>query len=119
MTTAKLRIRQQDGTLGDTDVAVTTANTFYTRLVGLLAHRSLDDHSALLIVPCGSIHTIGMRFSIDVVFLDKNWKVLGYSDHIRPNKLRFSPRGTYAVLEVAEGNRKRTGIHLDDYLIFD
>lgn len=119
MSSRTLKIRQQDGSLQHTDLQVALADTFYTRLVGLLAHRSLDDQSGLLIVPCGSIHTMGMRFSIDVVYLDRNGKVLGYSDHVKPNRFRFAPRGTHAVLEVAEGNRKRTGIHLDGYLIFD
>lgn len=110
--------RDQDG-VRETGLEITIASTFLSRLVGLLAHRSLDNRSGMLIAPCGGIHTIGMRFPIDVIFLSRRWQVLGYSDGVKPNRLRFSPKGTYAVLEIADGNRNRTGINLDDCLIFD
>lgn len=104
-------------TIGDLEVKV--ASTFWSRLVGLLNRRELGDHEALLLVPCRDIHTFGMRFAIDVIFLAKSGAVLGYADNVLPNKVRSSPKGTYSVLEVANGNRKRTGINLDDQLIFD
>ncbi|MEZ5511100.1 MAG: DUF192 domain-containing protein [Gammaproteobacteria bacterium] len=98
---------------------VELANTFWSRLVGLLNRSSLDDDQGILLIPCTSIHTFGMRFAIDVVFLDRDGRVLGFADGVKSNRIRTAPRGTVMVLEVADGNRSRTGIHLDDCLIFD
>lgn len=100
-----------------TDVRV--ADTFYTRLVGLLNRSMLNESEGLLIKPCSSIHTVGMRFAIDLVFLDSKNKVLGLCSHVAPYKFKVAPKGTVSVLEVSQGNVKRTGIHLDDILLFD
>ena len=98
---------------------VDLANTFFSRLVGLLSRASLGEDEGLLIVPCSSIHTFFMRFAIDLVFLDKENKVLGMCCDVKPNRIRFAPKTTFKVLEIAQGNVKKTGIHLDDFLIFD
>ncbi len=98
---------------------VRVAKSFFARLVGLLSRKSLPDNEGLLITPCASIHTIGMRFTIDVVFLDKQNKVLAISKGIKPFRIAIAPRGTVSVLEVSDGNVKKTGIHLDDTLLFD
>lgn len=112
-----IRSPSQDRHLSD--IKVEYADTFWRRLIGLLNRSSLDARQGLLLRPCGSIHTFAMRFSIDVIFLDSEGRVLGYADNVPPNRVRFSPAGTRQVLEVAHGNRSRTGIHLEDYLIFD
>lgn len=104
---------------GSTSLRVIPATTFLQRLVGLLGRKDLSDHQCLWLSPCSSIHTFGMRFSIDVIFLDKNKRVLGFSDSVKPNRIRVSPKGTASVLELSEGNRSRTGIDLDDLLNFD
>ncbi|MCP5015958.1 MAG: DUF192 domain-containing protein [Ketobacter sp.] len=111
--------RSADGALGVLLPEVRIANTFMSRLIGLLSRSSLGLNEGLLITPCTSIHTFFMRFPIDVVFLDANNRVLGFSTMIKPNRVRLAPRGTKSVLEVAEGNVTRTGIRLDDILIFD
>jgi uncharacterized protein len=116
---ARLWIQSSENVRRPTDVSVRIADTFWSRLIGLLGRRSLGLGEGLLLDPCSSIHTMGMRFSIDVVFLDRAGRVLGFADDVVPNRVRVSPRGTSKVLEVAVGNRSRTGIHLDDYLIFD
>ena len=98
---------------------VNIANTFFKRLVGLLFYRGLRDDQALLIEPCGSVHTFFMRFSLDIVFLDCENNVLALAESVHPNRVRVGPKGSVKVLELADGNVKKTGIHLDDILIFD
>jgi uncharacterized protein len=49
---------------------VRTARTFLSRLVGLLGTAAIADGEGLWIVPCRSVHTLGMRYPIDVAFLD-------------------------------------------------
>ncbi len=52
------------------------ADTFLSRLVGLLGKSSLADGAGLLIRPSSGVHTMWMRFAIDVVALDKDLRVL-------------------------------------------
>ena len=94
------------------------ANTWLSRLVGLLNRSGLPDDEALVLMPCASIHTLWMRFSIDVVFLDEAGVVLGVRENLRPFRFCIAPKGTQAVLELASGNAKRTGINLDHELKF-
>jgi hypothetical protein len=99
-------------------VKVFMANTWLSRLVGLLNRSGLPDNEALVLLPCASIHTLWMRFSIDVVFLGENGVVLGMIENLRPFRFCMAPKGTHAVLELASGNAKRTGINLDQVLKF-
>ena len=97
---------------------MTHADTWLKRLVGLLAHSSLGDNEGMFFCPGGSIHTIGMRFPIDVIYLDNAKKVLKIESEMRPFRLSFAPKGTCSVLELNSGNVKRTGIYLEDTLEF-
>lgn len=117
--TPRLVVTNAEGGSLITTVVVTPATTFLRRLVGLLGRGYLPDDECLWLHPCASIHTFGMRFTIDVVFLNKDMRVIGVSDHVHPNKIRLAPKGTTSVLELSEGNRSRTGINLDDLLNFD
>ena len=76
---------------------VKVADTILTRLIGLLGKRSLDADSGLWIFPSRGIHTLGMMFDIDVVFLDKDYKVVGVHEVIHP----FSMTGLYLNAESA------------------
>lgn len=95
------------------------ADSWLKRLVGLLNRNSLPDNQGLVLMPCASIHTIGMRFSIDAVFLSKGGQVLGIKEDLKPFRFCIAPKGTDSVLELASGNAKRTGINLEQVLKFD
>jgi hypothetical protein len=79
------------------------ADGFWSRMVGLQLRRALAPRSALLLIPCGSIHTCFMRFAIDMVCLDGGGRVLAVKTGVRPWRVAFAPRGTHAVLETAAG----------------
>ena len=55
-----------------------------TRRTGLLKHKRLDPGQGLWIVPCEAVHTFGMTFPIDVLFLSRSKKIL----KIRPGMMR-------------------------------
>ncbi len=95
------------------NISVFMANSWFKRLVGLLNRSHLSDSEALVLIPCSSIHTVGMRFSIDAVFLDKAGKVVGIKENLKPFRFCIAPKSTKAVLELAAGNVKRTGISLE------
>jgi uncharacterized membrane protein (UPF0127 family) len=82
--------------------ALAIANTHWTRLRGLLGLRSNDFRNGfgLWIVPCHGVHTLGMGFPIDVVYLDDAMTVIHVQGDLRP--WRFAPVRTQAasVLEL-------------------
>ena len=78
------------------------ADTHWTRLRGLLG-LSPDDFRngcGLWIVPCHGIHTLGMSFPIDVIYLDHTLKVIDIQQNVKP--WRFAPvrRQASSVLEL-------------------
>lgn len=90
------------------------ADTVIARLQGLLGRDIFTPGEALLITRCRSIHTVFMRFSIDVIFVDKTDRVVGLARGIRP--FRVSPyffRAGYAI-ELPEGVVEKTGTALGD-----
>ncbi len=66
---------------------VEVASSMFARMRGLIGRRELPAGHGLLIENCGSIHTIGMRFPIDVVFLDRDWRVRRICRHVPPGRL--------------------------------
>jgi uncharacterized membrane protein (UPF0127 family) len=86
---------------------VSIANTFASRLIGLLNRRGLRDEEGLLLQPGGSIHTFAMRFPIDVLFLDEQGRVLLYHPSLKPWRVAFAPPRTRYVLELAAGRIRR------------
>ncbi len=85
------------------------------RMRGLLGRADLPAGEGLLLKPAGSIHTHFMRFPIDVVFLDRDSRVLGLRSAIRPWRMA-SRRGAKAVLELRAGEAQRQGIQVGDVL---
>jgi len=69
---------------------------------------------ALWIVPCQGVHTLGMRFPIDAVYLDKNGVVVHTEAHLRP--WRFAPvkLSSAGVLELPAGTLAQTATRAGD-----
>jgi uncharacterized membrane protein (UPF0127 family) len=82
---------------------VRLAATRWTRLRGLLGR---DAPGVLLIVPARSVHTCGMRFPIDVVFLDDGLRVVRVVRAMPPWRVA-SERRARAVLELPAGGADR------------
>lgn len=80
---------------------VYSAHTFYLRLRGLLGRRELETNEALHIQPCSDVHTFGMKYDLDIVFLDSAGSVLKV-DSLRPNRWSYC-KGAKAVLEFKAG----------------
>ncbi len=79
------------------------ADTFSSRLIGLLKKSALLPGEALVLPHCQSIHMFFMRFNIDVIFVDKNNKIVGLVERIKPFRLSpFFLKAKYAV-ELPEG----------------
>jgi uncharacterized membrane protein (UPF0127 family) len=86
-----------------------------TRLKGLLGRKGLEPGEGLLLRPASSVHTCFMRFTIDVVFLDRELQVVGLAENLRPWRAAVR-RGAKAVLELPGGECARRGIRPGDRL---
>lgn len=82
---------------------VGVANSFISRGVGLLNRSALEADEGLWIVPCSSIHMMFMRFSIDVIYLDKRLTITKIVPALKPWRFSFGPRHTWSVLELPAG----------------
>ena len=82
------------------------AHTWRARLLGLALMPMLDPDEALLIPHCTSVHTFGMRFELDVVFVDRRWLPIYIEYGVRPNRVLRS-RFARSVIEVVAGEAGR------------
>ena len=69
------------------------------RLLGLIGRRSLPAGVALEIPRCRSVHTVGMRFALDLVWLDAQRRIVRIDRAVAPRRLR-SCRQARSVLEL-------------------
>jgi uncharacterized membrane protein (UPF0127 family) len=79
------------------------ADSFLERARGLMGRRPLADLEALWIHPCGSVHTCFMRFSIDLIFLDRQLRITDKRSQVKPFRLALGPSGSHSVLELPAG----------------
>lgn len=78
---------------------VPVAVGFRARLLGLAGLRREQADTGLLIPRCSSVHTAGMRFALDLFFLDRDGRVLAVRRGVPPWRLAWH-RGAAAVLEI-------------------
>jgi len=87
----------------------------WTRLRGLLGRKGLEPGEGLLLTPCNQVHGFFMKFPIDLVFLDRQGRVI-LTDRLDPWQISPLVRKAHAVLEVATGSidhRVVPGVQLD------
>ncbi len=99
-----------------TEVAV--ANTYLRRLVGLLGktRRWARPGRGLWIVPSHGVHTVGMLFPIDLIFLDQSKRVVHVEEHVRPFSISKISIKASSVLELPPHTVFRTGTRVGDRL---
>ena len=98
---------------------VRTASTFLSRFVGLLGTAAIGEDEGLWIVPCRGVHTLGMRYPIDVAFLDARGVVVGTLEGLPPNRVGRVFRGARGALELRSGTLAATGTVPGDRLEFE
>jgi uncharacterized protein len=95
--------------LGHWALNIVVADHFFSRLRGLLFQSVLKRQQGLLITPCKSVHTIGMGYAIDVVFLSADYRVLKV--HAQCLSWRFKVcKPARHTLELLGGEARRLGI---------
>jgi len=106
--------RKADGLLISDNCTI--ADTAINRMIGLLNRKSLQDGEGLFIRPCNSIHTFFMRFSIDVLFLSKENKVVAQVKELHPWRITLPRFSAVNVLELSSGAIEKLGINNGDEL---
>lgn len=101
--------------LGD---AIREAGTFFSRAGGLLQTDGLPEGTGLWIRPCRIIHSFGMRWEFDALFLDAGHKVVGSYSRFRRNRFSGIFWNARGVLELPAGTIERTGTAVGDELEF-
>jgi uncharacterized membrane protein (UPF0127 family) len=81
-------------------MGVKVADTHLASLKGLLGKRKLKNDEGIWVIPSQGIHTIGVLFAIDVIYLDGNRKVIHLVEHLRPFRLGPIKVGCESVLEL-------------------
>jgi uncharacterized membrane protein (UPF0127 family) len=94
---------------------VETAFTSADRKRGLLGRDGLAPGQALVIAPTNLVHTFAMRFPIDIVFANREGRVLKVSRAVPPRRIAGSLRG-FAVLELAAGEAGRSETQVGDII---
>jgi uncharacterized membrane protein (UPF0127 family) len=87
----------------------------FARARGLLGRSGLEPGDGMLIDAAPSVHMFFMRFPIDVVFLDRDWKVVRVVHRLRPWRV-VGARRAVAALELPAGAAAEAGIEEGDVL---
>jgi len=83
--------------------SVLMATGLADRLRGLLGRKGLDPGTGMLLHPCGSVHTFGMQFPIDVVYLAADWRIVRIVRHLRSCRMSLGGFRARAALEMQSG----------------
>lgn len=95
------------------------ADCFRKRMVGLLGRHALDPGSALWLFPSNAIHTIGMRFPIDVVMLSRSATVVKVCAGVRPYSVVWPSFRAQSVLELPANTIAKSGTAAGDLLTIE
>lgn len=98
---------------------VIQAQSFLDKLFGLTIRRKLSKKKGFLLYNCNSIHTLWMRYSIDVIFIDINGEVLAVFNNLKPFRITpFIKNASYA-LEMISGTVEKNSLKAGDNIQFE
>lgn len=114
--TVSVHNRTRNALLGD---RIKVAETSLSRMVGLLGQRGLEPGAGMIIFPSQAVHTVAMRFAIDVIFVDRNWRVVRLRPAMVPYRLTGICWRARCVLELPVGVISQTSTCVGDQLSVD
>ena len=95
---------------------VSVADSWWSRFRGLVARPPLRNGEGLLLLQCGSVHTMGMAYPIDVAFLDSEGRVVRSLARLGPWRVGLGGQRAVHALELPPGRLDETGIVPGDCL---
>lgn len=108
-------INERDGTIVSMNVAF--AFKCYERMLGLLIKDKLSEEHCLWIKPCCSIHTFGMKYPLDVIFLNKYNIVVCIRENVKPNRFCIPRSLCHSAIELSAGSINKLRLYPGDRLI--
>jgi uncharacterized membrane protein (UPF0127 family) len=97
-------------------IQVQRADSFVSRFLGLMFRKEYPASKALHLIPCNSIHMFFMRFPLDVVFLDKESRIIHTVEGIRPWRVIPYIKKAFSTLELTSGSIKKYSLEVGDKL---
>jgi uncharacterized membrane protein (UPF0127 family) len=107
-------INQTKNTVLAEDVFI--ANTPLKRIKGLLGKKVFLPNQAIILDPCNSVHTFFMRFALDILFVDKDYKVIKALPKFDPNRITPIYWHSRRVIELSAGKLSLTNTQTEDQL---
>ena len=95
------------------------ATSLWARSRGLLGRKALEPGEGLLIDPCSGVHTVGMAFPIDAIFLDRRGTVVHLARRMAPLRMSRYVFKARSVLELPAGTITATGTELGDRIVVE
>ena len=106
-----LLINERTGEIVASTVEV--ARTRTERRRGLLGRASLAPDAALVLTPCNAVHTFGMRFAIDVLFVNSRGRIRKITRGLPPRRIAIAPSAS-TTIELAAGWLQSVGVAVGD-----
>ena len=82
---------------GKPDIDIYVADTFLGRLKGLLGTKTLPEHTGLLLMNCNSIHMFFMKYPIDVVYVDGDYRIVKLVENLQPWKISLCLKSLHTI----------------------
>lgn len=95
------------------------AKNGWARAIGWMGRRAVAAEEALWLMPCNGIHTLGMRFPIDALVLDRDRRVVRILSSIPPNRIVFPVRGGHGTIEFRAGALAGSRVEIGDQMVLE
>lgn len=96
----------------NSSLIVEHANTFWLRLIGLMFRNMLERNHVMVIEPCHSVHTFFMRYSLDLLILNKKGEIIGLIKDMKPGRVSSVYKGAVAFIECNVGTIDTFGFQI-------
>lgn len=118
MLQGKLQFFNQKDNVILAELDVRKTENFVERTRGLLKTDSLLSTQALWITPCNSVHTFGMKYPIDVIYLDAGQCIRSIRTNLKPTRISFNILSK-SVIEIKAGMATQLGLSKGDKIVFE
>jgi uncharacterized membrane protein (UPF0127 family) len=98
---------------------VMKAHTFFKRLKGLMFTKSLPSGCCIHIQPCRSVHTFFMKYTIDILYLDAQYNIVGVEANLKPGKIGAVYSNSVSVIELPEGTIQQNDLQIGQAVRFE
>ncbi|MHB1457902.1 MAG: DUF192 domain-containing protein [Armatimonadota bacterium] len=95
------------------------AGSLMSQLKGLIGRRKFENGSAMIFPGCKQIHTFFMQFPIDILFVDKNRKVIKIIEKFQPGKISAYIGDSADVIELPSHTIYDCRITIGDELVYE